>query len=150
MKFNNAVTFLSGIIFIFGFLTGIQNLPQLLNITSIENGIFNSDLGNGTSVSIFIISQSLYYLSFFLILKFIRYKLFSKDKNFTFFEGGDSVFWLFLFTIISLGLSLLYYEIYWGPIDSFTNPTNAQAGFTVYSIVISIFIVWNAFEFEGD
>ena len=115
---GRTISLIASILTIFIFLTGINNLPTLLNLSSFNQnkGLFNLQIATSISVSVFVVSQIAYYLSYYSILRFIHIYLFS-DRTFwvnDFKEEPHAIFFSITLFLLGCGISYLFLEAYWG------------------------------------
>ena len=110
---------ISSVITIFGFLTGINALPSLFKV-DVSNGIFNSTINQSSSFGIFLISQGAYFISLYVICKYLKNKILPKDDEALYYDlptrHPKAKFMLVMIVLMGLGISYLFMESYWGPL----------------------------------
>jgi hypothetical protein len=146
-KVMNATGLMSGLIGILGFLTGIQSIPALvMHLTgTMPPPLARSPIPMAISYGILIISQATYFLSYFMIVRFLAARvlgtLVPKRKNVSvvFMEDPQHTFFMILLWAIGIGLSWLFAEAFWGPVQSIVVDVRAHPDvfhpFMVFALV---------------
>lgn len=134
-RLSDSVQLVSALIGIFVFVSGAENLPQLVGHSE-EPSIVHV-FGGWQFLSIIVFTQAGYYAALYVSCV----KIHKRFSNY--FDKAD-IFWLAVFTFGGLGISLLFTHAFWGGVDVRQNLD--PLAFVAISLLLNFGTVFAAFD----
>lgn len=149
-KQRSKIELIASLITIFVFVTGINSIPSLFYENKNE-GIF-THISTSFSVGIVLISQVAFFVSFYIIIQYFRYKFLPEDERqrFSLSDNPRASFMAIILFVLGMGISFLFIEGFWGSIENIKTGQTGPTLFGILSFILNLATVVLGLELELD